>query len=31
MRAAEKSWLTGFIRTEYIDREEVWQTLEMFQ
>lgn len=30
-RAAEKSWLTGFIRTEYINREEVWQAFEMFQ
>lgn len=24
-RVAEKSWLAGFIRTEYINRDEVWQ------
>lgn len=30
-RLTEKSWLAGFIRTEYINREEVWQAFEMFQ
>ena len=30
-RVSEKSWLTGFIRTEYINRQEVWQVFGMFQ
>lgn len=30
-RVAEKSWLTGFIRTSYINRNEVYQAFAMFQ
>lgn len=30
-RVAEKSWLTGFIRTEYINRGEVYQAFSMFR
>lgn len=30
-RVAEKSWLTGFIRTAYINRNEVYQAFAMFQ
>lgn len=29
-RVAEKSWLSGFIRTEYINRKEVYQAFELF-
>ena len=30
-RVAEKSWLSGFIRTEYINRNEVYQAFELFR
>ena len=30
-RVAEKSWLSGFIRTEYINREEVYRAFAMAQ
>lgn len=30
-RVTEKSWLAGFIRTQHINREEVYQSFAMFQ
>lgn len=30
-RVSKKSWLTGFIRTEYINRNEVYQAFAMFK
>ncbi len=30
-RVSKKSWLTGFIRTEYINRREVYKAFAMFK
>lgn len=30
-RVAQKPWLSGFRRTEYINRKEVWQAFKIFQ
>ena len=30
-RVSKKSWLTGFIRTEYINRNEVYKAFDMFK
>lgn len=30
-RVAERSWLSGFIRTEYINRDEVYRAFDMYQ